>query len=71
VRVPASSPLKAPWPVVRFQNIPSQKRGKQRRLYESEYQLEHVMMLLNRLAMYAAAIGQRNAEDGRHAPIQR
>ncbi len=44
-----------------------QKRGKQRRIYESEYQLEHVHDVVKPVGHVCGRNRQRNAEDGRHA----
>src|SRR5271155_5006216 len=54
--VPASRPVNAPCPVVRFQNIPSKNVANKGAFTNENTSCNKSMMLLNSLARYAVAI---------------
>ena len=54
--VPATSPVNAPWPVVRFQNIPSKKVANSGALTNAKTSCSASIMLLKLVTAYAAPI---------------
>ena len=69
--VPASSPVKAPCPVVRFQNIPSRKVAKSGAFTNANTSCSTSITLLNDAATYAAATDAAMPNTVAARPIQR
>ena len=65
--VPASKPVKAAWPVVRFQNMPSRKVANSGALTKRENELQEVHHVVELRRQIRGADGEHNADDRGHA----